>query len=88
MLPYVISGPPPAYPEDARSKGFAGKVKVKILISEQGTVEDTVIAKSSGYASLDEAARQGLRRWHFSPAYRDGHAVAAWVVVPVTFNLE
>ncbi len=87
MLPFVISGPPPAYPQDARSKGFTGKVKVKVLISEQGTVEDTVIAQSSGYASLDEAARLALRHWHFSPAYRGGHAVAAWVVVPVTFKL-
>jgi protein TonB len=88
MVPYVISGPPPAYPKDARSMGFAGKVKVKVLISERGTVEDTAIAQSSGYASLDDAARQCLRRWLFSPAYRDGRAVAAWVVVPVMFKLE
>lgn len=88
MQPYVIKGPPPAYPRDARSKGLTGKVRVKVLISERGTVEDAVIAQSSGHVSLDDAARQGLHRWLFSPAYRDGRAVAAWVVVPVVFKLE
>jgi protein TonB len=88
ILPYVISGPPPSYPKDARSNGFAGKVKVKVLISARGIVEDTVIVESSGNASLDDAAKQGLRRWLFRPAYRDGRAVAAWVVVPVMFKLE
>jgi protein TonB len=88
MLPYVIKGPPPAYPRDARSKGLTGKVRVKVLISELGTVKDAVIALSSGHSSLDDAARQGLQRWLFNPAYRDGRAVAAWVVVPVQFKLE
>jgi protein TonB len=88
MFPYVISGPPPAYPKDARSKGLTGKVRVKVLISEQGTVKDAVIAQSSGHATLDDAARQGLHRWLFNPAYREGRAVAAWVVVPVLFKLE
>ena len=88
MLPYVIKGPPPPYPREARSKGWTGKVRVRVLISEQGTVKDAVIALGSGYASLDEAARQALQRWLFSPAYQEGRAVAAWVVVPVRFKLE
>lgn len=87
-LPYVISGPPPTYPADARSQGWTGKVRVKVLISEQGTVKDVVIAKSSGHASLDTAALKGLRHWLFSPAYKDGRAITAWVVVPVLFRLD
>jgi len=88
QLPSVISGPPPVYPRDAHSKGWTGKVRVRVLISEQGTVKDVVIALSSGYASLDDAARQGLRHWIFNPAYQNGRAVAAWVVVPVQFRLD
>ena len=87
-LPYVIKGPPPAYPREARAKGWTGKVRVRVLISEQGTVKDAVIALGSGHAGLDEAARQALQRWLFSPAYKEGRAVAAWVVVPVLFKLE
>jgi periplasmic protein TonB len=88
VLPYVIKGPPPAYPREARSKGWTGKVRVRVLISEQGTVKDAAIALSSGHASLDDAARLGLYRWLFKPAYQDGRAVTAWVVVPVLFKLE
>jgi protein TonB len=87
-LPSVISGPVPVYPADARSKGWTGKVRVRVLISEQGTVKDAVIAVSSGHASLDDAALKGLRRWLFRPAYKDGRAVVAWVAVPVLFKLN
>jgi periplasmic protein TonB len=88
ILPYVIKGQPPAYPVDARSKGLVGKVRVKVLISEQGTVKDAFVASSSGHVSLDEAALKGLRRWLFHPAYREGRATTAWVVVPVSFRLD
>lgn len=88
MLPYLIASPPPAYPADARLKGWTGRVRVRVLISEQGTVRDTVIAVSSGHACLDDAALKGLRRWLFHPAYQDGRAIAAWVIVPVLFKLD
>jgi len=88
MLPYVIKGRPPAYPVDARSKGLMGKVRVKVLISEQGVVKDAFVASSSGHVSLDDAALKGLRRWLFHPAYREGRATTAWVVVPVSFRLD
>lgn len=87
-LPYVIRGPAPSYPSDARSRGITGKVRVKVLISEQGSVRNAFVAASSGHAALDDAALNGLRRWLFSPAHRDGRAVAAWVVVPVLFRLD
>jgi|GEM_PF-5303057 len=87
-LPSVVAGPPPPYPWEARSKGWMGKVRVRVLISEQGTVKETVVVSSSGHESLDDAARQGLRHWLFQPARKDGRYVAAWVVVPVSFRLD
>lgn len=88
VQPYVIEGPPPPYPDEAHNNGWTGRVRVKVLISEQGTVKDTAIVLSSGHADLDAAAMKGLRKWLFSPAYRNGQAVAAWVVVPVLFKLN
>jgi len=87
-LPYIIASPPPAYPREARSKGWTGRVSVRVLISELGTVQNIEITASSGYASLDDAALKALRQWRFHPGYRDGHAVAAWVIVPVLFKLD
>lgn len=87
-LPYVLDSPPPVYPEEARVRGWAGTVRVRVLILEQGTVGDTAIVQSSGYSSVDRSAVRGLRRWRFSPAYQGGRPVPAWVVVPVVFQLE
>lgn len=87
-LPYVLYGPVPPYPAAAREAGRQGKVRVRVLISERGEVLDTRVATGSGFASLDEAALAGLRHWRFQPARRDGRAVAAWVVVPVLYNLH
>ncbi|QDR82406.1 energy transducer TonB [Sporomusa termitida] len=87
-LPYVIEGPPPPYPEEARLRGWEGTVRVRVLVLEKGTVGDMAIVQSSGYRSVDQSAVSGLRRWRFSPAYQGGRPVPAWVVVPVVFQLE
>jgi periplasmic protein TonB len=87
-LPYVIDGPAPPYPPDARAAGREGKVRVKVLISETGRVQDIVLAQSSGNQSLDDAALAALKRWRFRAAVRDGQTIAAWVVVPVLFKLH
>jgi len=88
QLPCLIKWSPPPYPREASSKGWVGKVRVRVLISELGTVRDAMIAISSGHASLDDAARECSRHWLFTPAYQKGRAVAAWVVVPVLFTLD
>ncbi len=86
--PYLISSPPPIYPSDARHKGWSGNVRVRVLISEEGSVREVQLAATSGYSSLDAAALEALRHWLFRPAQIDGDAVAAWVVVPVRFRLD
>jgi len=48
-----------------------------------------MIERSSGSRALDDAARKHvLAAWRFHPAMRDGHAIEAWAVVPVRFNLD
>lgn len=86
--PYVVFGPRPSYPPEARAGGREGKVRVKVLIAENGTPGEIQLAESSGSASLDEAALTALRRWRFQPALRNGQPVLAWVTVPVIFSLR
>jgi protein TonB len=86
--PSVVFGPRPSYPPEARAGGREGKVRVKVLIAENGTPGEIQLAESSGSASLDEAALTTLRRWHFQPALRNGQPVLAWVTVPVIFSLR
>lgn len=86
--PYVVFGPRPSYPPEARAGGREGKVRVKVLIAENGTPGEVQLAESSGNTSLDEAALTALRRWRFQPALRNGQTVLAWVTVPVIFSLR
>lgn len=86
--PRVVDGTKPEYPDHARSKGWEGTVKLQILVSTAGRVEEVRVIGSSGYAELDQAAQRAIRSWLFSPALQKGVPVAAWATVPIVFDLR
>jgi len=64
-------------------------VLLKVLVDLSGKPVQVMIERSSGSRALDDAARKHvLAAWRFHPAMRDGHAIEAWAVVPVRFNLD
>lgn len=80
---------PPAYPIQALRAGVQGTVLLKVLVDAGGKPVQVAIERSSGSRTLDDAARQHvLAAWRFHPAMRDGHAIEAWALVPVQFNLS
>jgi len=80
---------PPAYPMQALRAGFQGTVLLKVRVDPTGKPVQAMIERSSGSRVLDDAARgHVLAAWRFHPAIRDGHAIEAWVIVPVRFNLD
>jgi protein TonB len=88
-LPVPISGNPrPAYPLDARRRGYEGRVHVEVAVSASGAVARAVIKKSSGYRSLDQAALQAVARWQFRPAERGGKATEHMLEIPIVFRLR
>ena len=56
-----ISLPNPPYPEDAQNAGISGKVSVEFEVSDDGRGKNAVIVKSSGNASLDNAALRATK---------------------------
>ncbi|MBI2882890.1 MAG: energy transducer TonB [Candidatus Methylomirabilis oxyfera] len=78
----------PRYPESARRAGIEGTALLKFLVQADGGVANVTIERSSGYADLDHAAVQAIKRWRFEPTRRDHRAVAAWAVLPVEFRLK
>ena len=86
--PRPVFYPKPAYPNLARRRQFQGKVVVEALVDVHGHVARVGLAQSSGYTSLDRAAKQGVLKWRFEPAMRDGVAVEKLVQVPVVFRLD
>ena len=78
----------PDYPRLAKQAGITGTVWMKVLIDEEGNVLKAIIAKSSGTASLDEAALKASYGNKFSPGIQNGRPVKVWVTYPVEFKLE
>ena len=83
-----LQNPAPTYPATARQNGEEGKVLLRVFVNEAGTVEKLTLKKSSGYELLDDAAKETVGKWQFVPAKQGDKTVSAWVVVPISFNLE
>ena len=65
----------PIYPIEAARQGAEGTVSLLVRVSAQGLPRDVLDASSSGNAALDRAARNAVRRWHFTPARMQGAPV-------------
>lgn len=83
-----LHNPTPVYPAAARRAGYEGAVIIRAHIQIDGNADRVEIKKSSGYAMLDQAALEAVRKWRFVPAKRGNDNVAEWVEIPWTFKLE
>ena len=83
-----LNNPPPTYPRMSRRMGEQGTVLLRVFISAEGRAEQAEIRTSSGYARLDEAALETVRRWRYVPGKRAGVAEAMWFNVPIRFVLD
>jgi protein TonB len=96
MGPYVTPATPdskylnrkPNYPDAAIAQAAEGAVDLLIHVSADGLVTGADILESSGYRSLDEAARDAARSWHFLPAVKDGQPVPFDMPFRIMFQLD
>ncbi len=86
--PNVARNAAPHYPESARRNGLEGRVFIRAQVNASGRVERVSIHRSSGHASLDQAALRAVRRWRFIPRMVNGEPAVASVEVPVNFYLQ
>jgi TonB family protein len=63
------------YPAQAIAAGEQGVTIVSFEIGTDGSVKTPVIARSSGFPDLDEAAKSCVLAWHYLPATFDGKPV-------------
>jgi len=78
----------PKYPVRARRMGYEGLVMLKVLVGENGRVDDLEVLESSGYSILDKAAIASVKKWIFEPGTEDGKKKKMWVKIPIRFELE
>lgn len=78
----------PDYPPDAARRAQQGAVILLIHVSPEGLASGVDVEQTSGFVSLDRAARDAVLSWHFLPAVRDGTPVAFNMALRVVFHLE
>jgi len=83
-----LRNPAPAYPPHSRRMGEEGRVLLRVHVLANGQADEVIVHKSSTHERLDDAAIDAVRRWQFVPAKAGGAAIAAWVIVPIQFNLR
>jgi periplasmic protein TonB len=82
------TNPKPKYPDIARSRGWQGKVLLRVSVSAEGRSVAVNVQRSSGHDVLDESAVAAVEKWKFIPARRGDTAVACSVLVPIIFTLN
>jgi protein TonB len=82
------TNPKPKYPAIARSRGWQGKVLLRVRVTADGLSEAVTVHRSSGHEVLDESAVAAVEKWKFIPAKQGNTAVACTVIVPIIFTLN
>ena len=75
------------YPISAKEAGIEGKVFVRAIIDETGTVTETSILKSVS-EDCDKAAMDAIKKTKFTPGIKDNKPVKAEVTIPIMFKLS
>jgi len=78
----------PQYPHADVQAVHEGTVTLGFLVDENGKVKDSKVTASSGFPTLDEAARSALVQCSFKPARKHGKAVQQWAKVLYVWKLR
>jgi periplasmic protein TonB len=76
------------YPEREQEDGIQGKVFVRFVVNENGSVSDAEIVRGVSPGLDKEARRVVLGLPQFTPGRQGGKAVKVYYNLPVTFKLQ
>jgi protein TonB len=82
------ASPRPIYPWQAISRRLQGVVQVLVEVDSNGNVVSARVAQTSGHGILDRAALEGVKKWKFLPAQKEGKAVPGAVLIPIRFHFQ
>jgi len=84
--PRVIYSRPPEFSEAARAADYEATCTLTLIVGADGVPRDIRVVNPVGMG-LDEKAVEAVRSWRFSPAVKEGKAVAVQIAVQVDFHL-
>ena len=85
--PVPLQREPPAYPDAVRATGIEGAVEIALTVLRDGRAGwvRVLARRRTGY--FEQAAAEGVRRWRFTPARKDGEPVECRLLTRVRFAL-
>ena len=78
---------PPVYPFRAKRRGIEGWVKVKFLVTRQGTVDKIEIVAANPENTFEQSVRQCVSAWRFKPGTIEGVPVSTWATQTLKFEI-
>jgi protein TonB len=85
--PVLLTEIKPDYPEEAKQSGQQGTVMVRVLVGEDGTVEEAIVLESSN-SVFESSAVEAASRCRFKPAKLEGNPTRSHVAIPFQFSLD
>lgn len=76
------------YPEAAREAGVEGRVILRFVVNEDGSVSDIQIVRGIGSGCDEEAKRVLASMPKWKPGKQNGRPVKVYFTLPVTFKLQ
>lgn len=83
----VLRAPTPEYPAEAQRKIWEGTTQIMVYVNPDGSVREATVVGSSGFPSLDAAAKRAAAAYQFSPLPEgDNHLERG--VIPFSFVIR
>lgn len=79
---------PPVYPLSARNRGIEGWVKIRFVVTEQGSVSDITIISANPREIFNASVMQCVSVWRFKPGEVSGVPVRTKVETTIRFELD
>ena len=76
-----------SYPETAVKESIQGRVVAKVLVNENGVVEEISRQDFKGKEVFFDEVEKAIWSLEFEPAMENGSPVKSWVEIPFNFKL-
>jgi len=78
---------PPKYPSRAIQQGLAGRVLLRVSVSENGKADQVEVLESSHPIFIKEARKSAMKST-YNPMKTNGQIIQSWVRIPIRFELR
>lgn len=87
-VPMATAKTHPAYPYQAKRLNLSGEVRVKFLVTRDGTVSQVEIISAEPKQIFNKSVIRAVSSWRFRPGKIDGKAVDTWMETSIIFNIN